>query len=88
MCNQQLTSETYWKAHISGREHKQVRFVFKSNLLLPFFFLNIQKLLELKSNIKQSDEESVFSKPLPPSPVKIHPQRGVKRPHDVGLSVA
>ncbi|CAF3862660.1 unnamed protein product, partial [Adineta steineri] len=34
LCNQQLTSETFWKAHINGREHKQ-------------------KLLELKSNIKQ-----------------------------------
>lgn len=24
LCNQQLTSETFWKAHINGREHKQV----------------------------------------------------------------
>jgi len=24
LCNQQLTSETFWKAHVNGREHKQV----------------------------------------------------------------
>jgi hypothetical protein len=52
------------------------------------FIFNIQKLLELKSNIKQSNTESVFAKPLPPSPVitQQQQQRGIKRPHDVGMS--
>ncbi|CAF1179718.1 unnamed protein product [Adineta ricciae] len=63
LCNQQLTSETFWKAHINGREHKQ-------------------KLLELKSNIKQSNTDAIFAKPSPPSPVSSEAQRGVKRSHD------
>ncbi|CAF1643671.1 unnamed protein product [Adineta ricciae] len=64
LCNQQLTSETFWKAHVNGREHKQ-------------------KLLELKSNIKQSNTDAIFAKPLPPSPANNEAQRGVKRSHDV-----
>lgn len=62
LCNQQLTSETFWKAHVNGREHKQ-------------------KLLELKSNIKQTNSDEVFAKPVPPSPV-TNQQRGVKRSHE------
>ncbi|CAF0876981.1 unnamed protein product [Adineta steineri] len=66
LCNQQLTSETFWKAHINGREHKQ-------------------KLLELKSNIKQTNSDSVFTKPFPPPPLsnQQQQQRGIKRPHEV-----
>jgi zinc finger protein 830 len=67
LCNQQLTSENFWKAHVNGREHKQ-------------------KLLELKSNIKQTNSDAVFAKPFPPSPLTTQPQRGVKRPHDVATS--
>ncbi len=84
LCNQQLTSETFWKAHVNGREHKQVRFILKK---FNLFIFNIQKLLELKSNIKQSNTESVFAKPLPPPPLTTQQQqRGIKRPHDVGMS--
>ncbi|UJR31164.1 hypothetical protein I4U23_018671 [Adineta vaga] len=67
LCNQQLTSETFWKAHVNGREHKQ-------------------KLLELKSNIQQSNADSVFAKPLPPSPITNQVQRGVKRSHEVATA--
>ncbi|CAF0979822.1 unnamed protein product [Rotaria sordida] len=66
LCNQQLTSETFWKAHVNGRDHKQ-------------------KLTELKSNIKQSNSESVFAKPFPP-PSTTTQQRGIKRSHDVATS--
>ncbi|CAF1126285.1 unnamed protein product [Rotaria sp. Silwood1] len=66
LCNQQLTSETFWKAHVNGRDHKQ-------------------KVLELKSNIKQSNADSVFTKPFPPSSATTQ-QRGIKRPHDVATS--
>ncbi|CAF3322308.1 unnamed protein product [Rotaria sp. Silwood2] len=66
LCSQQLTSETFWKAHVNGRDHKQ-------------------KVLELKSNIKQSNTESVFTKPYPPPPLTTQ-QRGIKRPHDVATS--
>ena len=49
-------------------------------------FFNIQKLLELKSNIKQTNTEPVFAKPFPPAPITPQ-QRGIKRPHDVGMSI-
>jgi len=64
--------------------NKFVLFKKKINL----FIFNIQKLLELKSNIKQSNTESVFAKPLPPPPLTTQQQqqRGIKRPHDVGMS--
>lgn len=41
-------------------------------------------MLELKSNIKQSNADSVFAKPLPPSSDASQAARGVKRSHDVG----
>jgi hypothetical protein len=44
----------------------------------------MQKLLELKSNIKQTNADSVFTKPFPPSPIQTQ-QRGIKRPHDIGM---
>ncbi|CAF5133599.1 unnamed protein product, partial [Rotaria magnacalcarata] len=66
LCNQNLTSETFWKAHVNGRDHKQ-------------------KLVELKSTIKQTNADAVFAIPAIP-PLVTNRQRGVKRSHDVAIS--
>ena len=60
------------------------RFVVVDRIKLILMVLFLQKLLELKSNIKQSNTDAVFVKPNPPSPVTKEIQRGTKRSHDVG----
>jgi len=35
LCNQQLTSETFWNAHVNGREHKQKLAELKSSVKQP-----------------------------------------------------
>jgi len=50
---------------------------------LPFL---LKKLLELKSNIKQTNSDTVFAKPVPPSPVTTQQQRGVKRSHEATVN--
>lgn len=54
--------------------------------MLRLIFFPIQKLLEVKSNIKQANADFVFTKPYPPESVSTQ-QRGIKRSHDVGKSI-